>query len=361
MPHLEIWHSLNRNRIDAWEGLLAGCPDPSPYMHPDWSSLLATVYGWRPCHVAAWEDGRLVGLMPAMQGRSLSGRVKVQSLPLSHLTPPLAERGETVPLLAGRLVEEAEGLGAARLAFHAPADCLALADAQCEAGTGGKRHWHRVAEQHVSVLDLDRYRERGEGLFKASARRNARKADDLGVSVAERSGLDAFAAASGIMLRTRRRQGVPPYPASLFPALSRCRGIRLFCAEYRGEPVSAVVLLTLYGRSIYIYGGSTRQGYALRASDRIFACLIDRLAQEQTTVLDFGMTPAWHADLLRFKEKWGSRSEPLEHVVWSRRPVDSPGGDLRTTAVGRAASACIRRMPLPVLAWCGSRIFKYLA
>ena len=359
MPSLEIWDSLDRARVEAWEGLLAGRPAQSPYLHPDWSVLLGEVYGWRPCHVAAWEEDHLVGLLPAMRGRTLAGRVKIHALPLSHLTPPLAESSEIASLLAMKLAVEASRTGAAKAAFHASADDLGLAGKARSDGVAG--HWHRRGGQYVSVLDLDRYRAEGERLFKSTARRNARKADRLGVAAVERTGSDAYMGAYRILLETRRRQGVPSYPASLFAALSRHPGARLFFAEYKGEPVSVVVLLTLGGHSIYMYGGSTAQAYALRGADRLFSSVIGRLAEEDAAVLDFGLTPAWHTDLLRFKEKWGCLSEPLEHVVWSRRPVSSLKSDPRTTVAGRVASACIRRMPLSVLAWCSGRLFKYLA
>lgn len=360
MPVLELWTPpvhLDQSRMKAWEELLSTSTAPSPYMLPQWSAILAQTYNWKPCHMAAISDGQLVGLLPALEGTSFLGSKTFHALPFSHLTPPLARSPEIAAQLVQGLAEHAEQQGGRKVVFHSPPASLGITDTQSPAEL---QHWHSIGGQQRSVLDLNQFRETGNKMFSLSAIRNARKAAKLGVSVTESSTAESYAQLYTMILHTRRRQGVPPYPEKLFAALSGCSHFRLFCANLHGRHVSAMVVLALKKRAIYLYGASHPDAFPARANDYLFSQVITQLADEGFDELDFGQTPDWHSELLRFKKKWGCTSTSLKHVVWTRKPTPAPCTDLRNSAIGHIASACIRKTPLPVLAWCGNHFFKYL-
>lgn len=363
MPVLELWNTpvhLDQSRMKAWEELLSTFATPSPYMIPQWSAVLAQTYNWKPCHMSAMSDGRLVGLLPALEGTSFFGSKIIHALPFSHLTPPLARSPEIAAQLAQGLAEYAEQKGVLRIVFHSPSALLGMTEAQKPKEISGLHHWHCIGGKQVSVLNLNQFRETGNKMFSLSAMRNARKAAKLGVAVTESSTEESYSQLYRMILHTRRRQGVPPYPAKLFDALLSCSNFRLFCGIFHDRHISAMGILALKKRAIYLYGASYPDAFPLRANDYLFSRVITQLSEEGFDELDFGQTPDWHSELLRFKKKWGCTSTPLEHVVWTQQPTATPCSDLRNSTIGHIASACIHKTPLPVLAWCGKHFLKYL-
>lgn len=353
----EIWTTLDiENRRKRWERLTAENTSTSPYHAFEWSELLATVYGWKPCHVVAVNQKEVVGLLPAFLCSSILGQKKIQALPFSHLTPPLVKNKTISPDLVSRLVEHARSCRAKSITLHTAPESL-----------GGdfykipNKHWSRFAGRQVSILSLEDYRKQGNKLFSSSAKRNFKKAQKSGVSVIEESSIEAFEELYKMLLATRKRQGVPPYPHKLMKELAQSSNVRLFFAMQGTTPVAGVVLLTWGKKAIYLYGASFSKAFPIRANDYLFSSLINSLAAEGYTELDFGSTPDWHTDLLRFKNKWGCVSSPLEYSIWSERSrIQGSGKDLRSSPLGMVASYFIRKTPVRVLAWFGNHFFKFL-
>jgi lipid II:glycine glycyltransferase (peptidoglycan interpeptide bridge formation enzyme) len=113
-----------------------------------------------------------------------------------------------------------------------------------------------MAPAATIVIDLQASTETIQGEMRAKTRQHIRKGLRAGVTVREgsESDLETF---YRLHMATCRRQGFSPYPmrhfATLWRAFRPVDGVRVFLAEYDGEPVSGLVLL-IHGGSVYAHG-----------------------------------------------------------------------------------------------------------
>lgn len=356
----EIWDSLGpAGRLAEWQGFMQAHASASPYLDGSWIEHLAATFGWKGCHVIVRENGALQGVLPAFVC-GLPWRRRIVSLPFCHYGPQLTDAPDRVPGMLRALREHALARRIQSVMLHAP-----LADGNAPEALSGllaspTDGWCGQSEKWVSVLDLRQYG--GQAVPHAGAvARNIRKAERMGVSVREETTPETCRTLYEMLLVTRKRQGVPPYPRSFIEDLHQCKGVRIFQARWKDAAVASVALLATQRRAIYMYGASLPEAFASRANDLLFATIIDALSAEEAFELDFGSTPVWHTELLRFKNKWGCLSTLRPSLLWSAHGCPQRRPDPRTTPLGRWAGACIRRMPNALLEKSADYLFAFLA
>ncbi len=133
--------------------------------------------------------------------------------------------------------------------YHAASETLKLEHA-CVSRT-------RMNYQHTVLLDLTR----PDGVlfsdFRANYRNEIRKAQRLGVSVAEQSSKKGMERFYEMYARTYARTRRAPLPRKLFNAMARVlfpsEHARLFFSFYDGQAISAVLMLYAGATCIYMY------------------------------------------------------------------------------------------------------------
>lgn len=356
----EIWDSLEpAGRRAEWQKFVQTHEWASPYLDSTWIEHLSASFGWKSCHAVMRENGALQGLLPAfICGLPLHRRVV--SLPFCHYAPMLTDDVSLVPDMLRTLKEYALDKRVDSVMLRALLADKNTLEQLAEVSVSPLQGWHSQPDKWVSVLDLRQYGGRAVPHAGAVAR-NIRKAVGLGVFVKEETSPETCRALYDMLLVTRKRQGVPPYPRFFIENLYHCKGVRIFQAHWQNKPVATVALLGTQRRAIYMYGASLPEAYAVRANDLLFAKIIDVLSVEAAFELDFGSTPMWHTELLRFKNKWGCLSTAMSSLVWSVNGCPEKRQDPRTTLLGRWAGACIRRMPNALLAKTADYLFAFLA
>jgi CelD/BcsL family acetyltransferase involved in cellulose biosynthesis len=331
-----------------------------PYHHPAWSQVLRETFGYRLTTLGCTDaTGRLTGVLPLAEKRSLLAGVHLSSLPNTPTAGPLAADHASLCALLNGAMARVDNSAAGWLQLKAgelPADGV-------PDGLSGDV-WGSTY-----VLDLpaslDDYQAGGPGR-KSSIQRNVRKAIRSGVTVREASSVSDVRHWYRLYLETIRAHAVPPRPLRLFEVIWDIMAplglARLLLAERRtgGQPqLLAGCLFLIYGDTV-IYGFNGRDSAQLefRPNDAIHWRAIADACQAGHRRYDFGEVSA-NEGLARFKEKWGAAAVDLYRFHYPRqREVER--GALASGRVRRAAESAWRRLPLPATAALGRWIYGRL-
>lgn len=338
-------HARDEDQVRAY---VAAHPQACAYHTLDWRDLLGTVYSFTPHYLVAREAGAIAGVLPLMMIKRPCLGLHLSALPFSHRVALLAS-----PLARPRLLAAAQ-----QHARECDARYLELRE---DAALVSEAGFAPAAAYWQSILDLHAPLETLWCQVRASTRRNVARAERAGVTMRRAQGANDYQRFYRLMLETRRQQGTPPYPRSLFDALAQLEWTRLYLADdAQGVTLAGLCIFTHGAQALYAYGASSKRAAHLeqRPNDLLFWRVIAELRAENFSALDFGVSPLHLGELRRFKENWGALSTPLHHARWS------PAGPVSVAvARGGALAVCaarvIRHTPLPVLAWAGNRFFKY--
>jgi FemAB-related protein (PEP-CTERM system-associated) len=332
---------------DAWQGYVRTCPSATVFHLLQWSRAVEQAYGHRPCHLTAWQRGRLVGVLPLFLVRSVfAGRILV-SVPYATYGGILADR----PQVAAGLLESAKEL------------CRSF-------GAGYLELRHR----DPSGLDLpetghyDTFRkplpERPQDVLPALPRKTraaVRKGllelgDDSAVFSA-----DLLDAIYDLYAHTLRRLGSPNYRRDLFRALQTEYGQDCVCLGMRqdGRYVAGVVSFVFRDEIVPYFSGSLPEGQAARANNVMYLRLMEYAVRRKLRLFDFNRSRRDNSGPYNFKRHYGFEPASLHYQVFlnkaDRLPNLSPSN-------GRYALAgkVWRRMPLWFTRTVGQRITKWI-
>ncbi|MDZ7735377.1 MAG: GNAT family N-acetyltransferase [Gammaproteobacteria bacterium] len=314
--------------------------DSNFYHRPEWSTLIESVYNYLPRHFIARQNEQIVGLLPLFEIQTILGGHRFVCLPFSHLAGPLANTEQ----ISADMIEHA-----IKFAFSEGAGHMLIKDRGASAHAAINQQYPFL----TSMLDLDVESGVLWRNIKDTTRRNIRKAERSGVSVTDTVNSCDFSTYNNLMYDTRKRQGVPGYPRFYFDRLweyLHCTdAIRLYIAWLGEKPVAGIILSFHNGKATYLYGASLNAPRILRTrpNDLLFWHAILDARERGCYQLDFGLTHISNEGLLRFKEGWGSRSEPVIYQHISRGKHNRMR-DNRDSIGMKMASWFIRRIPMRV-------------
>lgn len=328
-----------------WARLAAAAPAATVFHQPGWIELLRRSYGY-PVAAAgvAGPDGELVaGLPVAGVASRLTGR-RLVALPFSDACAPLLAPGAPPGALAS-LAASLDGLRRQRgVPLHVCAPFPELAP---------------PAVRFLShTVDLTGGADAATARLASRARRHARKAEKLGVTVARRADRGALEAFYALHLLTRRRLGVPTQPKrfilGLEPLLGAGRGF-VALAEVEGRPAAAAVFLRGGSTLTYKYGASDQRFLSTRPNNLIFARAIRWACEDGLATLDLGRTDLGQDGLADFKRSLGAVEQPLAYTYAGAEPPSA--GESRLEA---SLGELIRRSPPLVGRAIGEALYRHV-
>ena len=117
-------------------------------------------------------------------------------------------------------------------------------------------------------------------------------------------------------VRTRRRHGLPPQPASFVLKIHDeiiKPGLGFVVLASKGSrPVAAAVFLNKGKKAVYKFGASDERHQDLRGNNLVMWEAIQFLAQGGFDTLHLGRTSFGNEGLRRFKLAWGTVEETIE-------------------------------------------------
>jgi FemAB-related protein (PEP-CTERM system-associated) len=314
-----------------------------------WARVLREAYGLAPHYLAARDaDGRLAGLLPLVELRSLRGRRELHSLPFLDAAGVLArdERAERALLAAA--LERARARSAHALELRQPVP-LAAAPPAAE------------LDRVDLALPLEPDEERQWKGLPAKVRNQTRKAEREGLRLAAGRAEDLVAAFYGPFAANMRDLGSPVHARAFFAAIARAFGERARIAvTCRGErPVGGLVALHFAGVVTVPWASTLREERASCPNNQIYWEALRWAIARGARELDFGRSPR-DSGTFRFKRGWGAQERPL---AWVRLAPD--GAPL---AAGAEQAAWLRRLtgawarlPLGVATRLGPLLRRHIA
>jgi hypothetical protein len=287
----------------GWDHVIALHRDAGCFHTSAWATVLCQTYNHQPLYLQFSRGRRLAALIPLVEVRSLFTGRRGVCLPFSDVCEPLIFDPEAMGAVRDQLVDFAQAHRWRHVEIRGGAS-FQLATRSAE-----KFYGH--------TLDLRSGAEAVSTRFASPVRRAIRKAERSGVSVLIVRNRQAVIDFYQLHVQTRRRQGLPPQPASFFlniyeyivrPGLGF-----IVLAQHGTRPIAAAIFFRFGRNALYKFGASDKKFQELRANNLVMWQGIQFLAREGVEKLHFGRTECENDGLRRFKLSWGTEEETIDY------------------------------------------------
>jgi hypothetical protein len=217
------------------------------------------------------------------------------------------------------------------------------------------------------------------GLHKDCIQRKVRRAEREGLGYEKGNSETLLRKFYQLLLRTRRRQGLPPQPLRWFRNLIASMGEQLTIrvASKDDRPVAAILTLSFKNTVTYKYGCSDERFSHLGGTPFLFWKTIQEAKTQGMSRLDLGRSELDNAGLIKFKDRLGATRTELKY--YRLVPSKALSAERRATASGKALGAwrtsiahgakriaaaqlirrIVRHLPDPLLVAAGRLLYRH--
>lgn len=352
-----------------WDSFVLAVPGATAFHHSGWLAALERENGQRPLKLACEEpDGTLSGVLPLMATSGLplglggpsAGR-RLSSLPRTPVAGPLATDKTVLEALLKTALACAEEAGL-RLQLKQVGSTLDhLVPGLCG------QPWRPT---YVKALPEDPDRIRfGTSRQHSNNTRAVRRARREGLNVRDAACEADLRDWYQLYLDTNRRLGLPSRPYRLFQAAwahLRPGGFLRLLLVYRKQSGRDVMLagsmLVMLGETVFgMFVGRREDVLHFRTDDLLQCQAMHDAAADGYRWYDLGEVEPGNDGLASFKAKWGTETRTL--IRYHAPPIPSWDAEYRKprrTWQRRVALGAWRRVPLPVTAFAGDRLYQLL-
>lgn len=304
---------LTKERESDYSAFIEKCTDASIYHSIEWKDILLDTYGFSWHCLLAEDAGTICGALPVFEINSMFRSRRGVAMPFSHLAPVLSKDDRVLDALLNAAVQLADER---KMSYIELRHGMELKKTFCQ----------DFCNYHISKLDLKR-----ESLddiwksFKTAIRNQTRKAEKNGVEIKVADSLEDYRTFYEMEAETRKFQGMPIYPLSLFTniyeKLHKKEKSRLLLAYYEGKPIAGSMAFYSNNKAIYAYSSSKkdREYMQLCPNNLLVWELIKYSYGIGCEIFDFGSTFIKNEGLLHFKKQWGTETSPLYYSILSSK------------------------------------------
>jgi lipid II:glycine glycyltransferase (peptidoglycan interpeptide bridge formation enzyme) len=344
MEEMEIIDPLQYPR---WDDLLLAHPRHSVFQTSHWARVLHDSYGYQPRYAAVFDGNGLLACIPAMKVKSALTGTRGVSLPFTDYCEPITPDRATYQ----RMLEVLKNLGEREhwkyLELRGGSDLLG----DVPSSSFYYRHDLELSKNADALSDN----------LKDSTKRNIRKAQREGVTVARSRELDAVRTFYQLHCMTRKKHGAPPQPASFFERLYdhviRPGHGQVILAAHLGRIIAGAVYLHFGREAVYKFGASDSRYLHLRPNDLIMWEAIQDYCQERYARFCFGRTEPDNEGLRQFKSGWGAEEKTVRYFKYDIMKKEFVAGKASHAAV---SAMIFRRMPSPLLKIAGQMLYRHM-
>lgn len=322
---------LEESRKGEWDAFVDACPEASFFHKAGWKEVIEKGLGHKQTYLYAEEDGRIVGILPLGQVKSLLFGNALIASPFCVYGGVAAESDEARKALEDYAVGMAHELGVDYLEF--------------------RNRIHRDSGRPIKSLyvtfrkALDPDPEKNMAAVPRKQRAMIRKGISAGLTSVIDTHVDRF---FDCYAESVRNLGTPVFPKRLFVLLKEVFGeaCEILTVEHQGRPIASVMNFYFRDEVLPYYGGGIDQARDLKANDFMYWEVMRRATEKGIRVFDFGRSKEG-TGAYRFKTHWGFEPEPLpyeyELVKAAKIPDINP-----LNPKYRLFVAAWRHLPLPV-------------
>jgi lipid II:glycine glycyltransferase (peptidoglycan interpeptide bridge formation enzyme) len=162
-----------------------------------------------------------------------------------------------------------------------------------------------------------------------------------------------------LVVRTRRRKGIPPQPLSWFRNLIACIGdkAKLRLASHEGKPVAGILTICHKSTMTYKYACSEPEFHKMGPMQILIWRAIQEAKETGLAEFEMGRTDWRNEGLLTFKDRWGCTRATL---VYLRNPARRRTNFTELVG-GRIAKRVIASLPESILPDVGRFLYRHFA
>ena len=332
-----------------WRSLVERHPSACAFHSEGWLRALAETYGYEPMAATASEPGdELTNALPFCRVKSRITGERMVSLPFSDHCQPLVDTNtdaqDILEFSVQTLLREKVKFVELRPTYPnlASLDYSHESAAYC-------MHWLDLTSPIDTIFG---------NLHKDSIQRKIRRAEREKLIYEKGRSPELLERFYSLLIRTRRRHGLPPQPIVWFRNLIRFMGgaVEIRLALKDQLPVAAIFTLRHANSMIYKYGCSDERYHATGAMPFLFWRLIEETKSNSIPILDFGRSDLDNPGLIRFKDQWGTRKTDLNYY---RFPAPERT-EIGSGRLKRSAEAVFARLPDRVLRIISGMVYRHI-
>jgi len=329
---------------ERWEQFVVGCPDATFFHRIGWREIYEEVFRHRTHYLLAERGGRIVGVLPLVQLKSLLFGHALVSLPFAVYGGVAATDPEATQALHRHAVALGRELGVEHLELRNIASAEPAWPRQELYVTFRK---DLLADVDANMLAIPR---KQRAMVRKGIQRGLRSEIDTDI---ERF-FELYA-------DNLHRHGTPPHSKRYLKALMRvfgdaCEPLIVFSAE--GKAVSGVLSFYFRDEVLPYYAGDLTDARELAANDFKYWELMRRSCERGLRTFDFGRSKR-ETGSFDFKKNWGFEPTPLhyEYQLFTRETVPQNNPSNRKY---QKAIELWRRMPRGLVNAIGPTLARHL-
>ena len=344
MPVIQRLAVEDARSAALWDGYVMQCPQATFFHRAGWQRILHNVFRHPTHYLYATEDGRITGVLPLAQVKSLLFGNALTSLPFAVYGGAAADDEATAAALEAEAEVIARKLGVQHLELRQLHRRHADWPAQDLYVTFRKEI---LAEEEANMLAIPR-----------KQRAMVRKGIKNGLTSEVDAGVERF---FPLYADNMHRHGTPAMPKRYFEALRAefgddCEVMTVTTAE--GRLLSSVLSFYFRDEVLPYYAGDDEAARDLAANDFKYWELMRRSCARGLKVFDYGRSKQGTGSF-SFKKNWGFEPTPLryEYRLYKRDavPQNNP-----SNAKFKLMIQTWRRLPIGVANWLGPMVVRNL-
>lgn len=327
----------------SWDAFVAAHPEGTFFHLSGWSDVLRSAFGHRTHYLLARDAGRIVGVLPLAQIRSLLFGHALVSTPFCVYGGILADGADAKCALEAKACELAQTLGV---------DYLEMRNLR-------RQHPDWPAKDLYVTFRKPILEEREQNMLGIPRKQRAmvRKGIQAGL-VAEidqdvRRLYDVYST-------SLRSLGTPVFSRRYLEVLLEVFGsaCQILTVTHASQPVASVLSFHFRDEIVPYYGGGTPAARAVAGNDFMYWEVMERARQAGLRTFDYGRSKRG-TGAFSFKSNWGFEPTPLHYEYYLVRGKALPNLS-PTNPRYEAMIRAWRRLPLWATRALGPPLAKYL-
>lgn len=329
-----------------FDNILLSRPEYSFFQSSHWAKVLFESYQYTPLYFTHIQRQKIKYLIPVMVVKStLTGKRGV-SLPFSDYCDPILDNNRNPKDVFDYILNFGKQAGWKSYEIR---------------GENGTRKNSNSSLFYGHTLNLQKSEEELFSNFRASTRRNIKKASREGVEIHICNSHDSLLEFYRLHRLTRKRHGLPPQPPVFFNKIhkhiiSKNYGI-VVLSSFEGKYIAGAIFFHLGHKAIYKFGASDRNYLKLRPNNLIMWETIKWCLRNGFSTLCFGRTDPQNIGLRRFKIGWGATEKVIKY---SKYDFSKESFIKNSSSCKNLYKTAIKLIPQNVSALLGKTLYKHV-
>ena len=336
----------------VWNDYVEQHPDSTPYHRFDWLSAITQAYG-HPHHgaIAKSDDGKVVGVFPAVLFKGLSQKRHLCALPYCDVGYGLADSSDILVALRAFLVKEAREKGSKYFEVRA-VNKTKMADTDLSG--------HKVR----MLLPIPESSDALMSSFKSKLRSQIRKAEKNGLSFRIMNDEKAINDFYHVYSTNMRDLGSPAHHINWFKRIieNYANHIVISVVYKDDQPAGAGIILLNGNKACIPWASTVREFNRLAPNMLLYWSLLAHCADNGISQFDFGRS-TFNEGTYKFKKQWGAEPELLDWHNINNNNEATPNATAQGEKgkVRQLVESIWPKLPLGISVSLGTRIRPFIS